>query len=211
MNGDRNYLFQNAFFRLDDPHSPMVGSFEVPEQWWSRRWEYTWGMTHAAPGQIVADMGCGWHYRPLHDWLAQTCEFCYGVDHHVEILDLPPMVRGEYVVADFAKAIPVIPERSLDRIFCISVLEELINYADALAEFARLLKNDGRIVLTCDAPFDLGKPTPRYPGVKMDELEAGMAKAGLVYDGPVNQVRYEDLLRHEEWNLCVWHCVLRKG
>lgn len=202
------YPFPNAFFRITDPKVSHVGDFEVPAQWWSRHYEYQWAMTYAASGQVVADMGCGWHYRPLHTWLSMVCEFTYGVDHHKEILDLPPMVRGEFVVADFAQRIEAIPETSLDRIFCISVLEELIDYGKALTEFARLLKPGGMIVLTCDAPFVKDKPTPVYPGVNMDKLEEAMTAAGLRYHGSVNRVRYEDLLHHAEWNLCVWHCVL---
>jgi ubiquinone/menaquinone biosynthesis C-methylase UbiE len=121
------------------------------------------------------------------------------------------MTRGEFVVADFAARIEAIPEASLDRIFCISVLEELIDYRKALAEFKRLLKPDGLIILTCDAPFVKDLPTPVYPGVDMDKLEKAMTDEGLHYKGSINRTRYDDLLHHKEWNLAVWHCVIRHG
>ena len=87
----------------------------------------------------------------------------------------------------------------------------MIDYEKALVEFKRLLKPDGLIILTCDAPFVKDKPTPVYPGVRMDEFEKAADKTGLHYKGSVNRVRYDDLLHHAEWNLCVWHCVLGKA
>ena len=202
--------FINSYFRTSDPAPLKRGDFEVPAGWWSRRYEYDFVMQYSAPLQIVADMGCGWHYRPLHDELTSICGFVYGVDHHVEVLDLPPMRNGEFVVADFSKPIPEIEAGSLDRIFCVSVLEELINYQDALGEFKRLLKPDGRIVLTCDMPYDETKPAhDKYKGVRLDDLEAAIQFVGLRYDGPVNRVKYDDLLYHKDFNLCVWHCILK--
>lgn len=216
------YEYTNAYFKTSDPHPQMFGDFEIPEGWWSRAHEYYWGMTYAQPPQVAygfdthrfisADMGCGWHYRPFHDALATVCEFVFGVDHHVEVLELPKLPNVEFVVADFSKPITEIESASLDRIFCISVLEELINYPDALAEFKRLLKPDGLIVITCDMPWkDDRHAHEKYKGVKLDELEAGMAKAGLVYHGSINRVKPDDALHNEEFNLMVWHAVLKHG
>ena len=203
------YAFTNAFFRTSDVRADEVNGYEIPSGWWSRRWEYRFAMEFAEPGHICADMGCGWHYRPLHDWLANTCEFVYGVDHHKEVLELPPMQRGAFVVADFAKPIDAIPAGSLDRIYCVSVLEELINYQDALAEFKRLLKTNGLMVLTLDVPYDEGKPAhDKYKGVRLDDLERAIVAAGLRYLGSVSRVKEDDTLYNQDFNLCVWHCVL---
>lgn len=205
-----NYPFQNAFIRRSDPRADVVNGYEIPEGWWSRRFEYRFAMEFAGPGQVVADMGCGWHYRPLHDHLSNVCDFVYGVDHHVEVLDLPAMQKGAFVVADFAKEIPIIPAASLDRIFCISVLEELIDYKLALAEFKRLLKPDGLIVLTLDAPYDPAKPAhDKYKGVNLDELEEAIREVGLSYTGSISRVKEEDILFNVDFNLCVWRCVLK--
>jgi trans-aconitate methyltransferase len=205
-----SYDYPNAFFKKSDSKIDMMGGFEIPEGWWSRKWEYLFAMTHAAAGQVVADMGCGWHYRPLHDWLSAVCDFTYGVDHHPEVLELPAMQKGAFVVADFARPIEAIPAGSLDRIFCISVLEELINYPDALAEFKRLLKPTGRMVITMDVPHNPQKPAhEKYKGVNLAEFEAAMWDAGLAYDGSVCRVMPEDALHNDDFNLCVWHCVLK--
>lgn len=217
-----NYQFSNAFFKIDDQHPQMFGDFEIPEGWWSRPYEYRWAISYATPpiipeyGKpfnrfIAADMGAGWHYRPFHDALTTVCDFTYAVDHHKEILDLPPMNNGAFVVADFSKPIPEIEAESLDRIFCISVLEELINYPDALAEFKRLLKPDGLIVLTCDMPYDEAKPAhEKYKGVRLDDLEKAIQQIGLRYDGSINRTK-DNLLHNDDFNLCVWHCVLKKA
>ena len=215
--------YPNAFFRVTDNHPQMFGDFELPAGWWSRAFEYSWAFTYAAHMQLleygakqvrytVMDAGCGWHYRPFHDALTTVCDFVYGVDHHKEVLDLPPMQNGAFVVADFSKPIPEIPEASLDRVFCISVLEELVNYQDALAEFKRLLKPNGLIVLTCDVPYDTDKPEHElYKGVKLDDLEKAIVAVGLRYDGSIDRVKHDDLLHNDLFNLCVYHCVLRKA
>lgn len=204
------YPYANAYFRVSDPRITSMNGFEIPEGWWSRHYEYRFAMEFAEAGHVVADMGCGWHYRPLHDWLAGVCDFVYGVDHHVEVLDLPPMQKGAFVVADFAKPIEGIPAGSLDRIFCISVLEELINYQHALAEFKRLLKPNGLIVLTLDTPWDVTRPAhEKYKGVCLDELETAMKEVGLSYTGSICRVKPEDALFQFGFNLCVWHCTLK--
>lgn len=215
--------YPNAYFRKRDPHPQMFGEFEIPTGWWSRAYEYDWAIQYATTDEpvkfgkhprklTVADAGCGWHYRPFHDALAEVCEFVYGIDHHVEVLDLPPMQNGAFVVADFSKRINEIDSGSLDRIFCISVLEELINYREALAEFKRMLKPDGLIVLTCDMPYDLDKPAHElYKGVKLDELEGAIADVGLRYTGSIDRVKHEDALHNDDFNLMVWHCVIKHG
>lgn len=204
------YKHVNGYFSKSDPAVYSLSGFDIPPGFWSRPVEYRFAMYFAEPGIICSDMGAGWHYRPLHDYLATVCDFCYAVDHHKEILDLPPMQKGAFVVADFSEPIPEIPAASLDRIFCISVLEELIDYRKALAEFARLLKPDGLIVLTLDAPYDPQKPAhEKYKGVNLDELDAAIEVVGLEYVGDVSREKPEDILFNADFNLCVWRCVLR--
>jgi len=215
-------MYPNAYFRINDPHPQNFGGFDIPDGWWSRPYEYHWAIHYGLNRLalefgstdrrfIAADMGCGWHYRPFHDALATICEFVYGVDHHPEVMELPPMQNGKFVVADLAKPITEIEAGSLDRIFCISVLEELINYRDALAEFKRLLKDKGTIVLTCDVPYNVDKPAHQlYKGVGLDDLEDAIKDVGLRYTGTIDRVKYDDLLHNEDFNLCVWHCTLKK-
>lgn len=214
MSGDNIYLFPNAYFRQQDAHPEKLDGFEIPDGWWSRAYEYAWAIGYAGAGQKVADMGMGWHYRPFHDALSMRCDFVYGVDSHEGIMneqEIPRMKNGAFIVADFSKPIDAIPPRSLDRIFCISVLEEVENLNGTLLEFKRLLIPDGLIILTCDMPYDKSKAEhEKYKGIGLDKLERHIKEAGLHYAFSVNRVMYEDLLHHNEFNLCVWHCVLRK-
>ena len=116
----------------------------------------------------------------------------------------------EFVVADITKEIQEIPAGSLDRVFCISVLEDLGDMtASALEEFSRVVKTDGQIILTFDAPY-LGASTPVYPGLLLYKFEQAMKDAGLRYSGSVDYEK-ENAVNHQEWNLCVFHCVLIKN
>lgn len=205
------YQFPNAYFTLDDLQADNVGGYAIDPSWWSRTREYVWGFTYAASGQIVGDFGMGWHYRPFHNALSQVCTFTYGVDIHPGILDLPPMQNGVYIVADMSQRIEQIPEASLDRIFCISVLEEVVGWEGALIEFKRLLKPSGLIVLTFDVKYDPEKPEhEKYKGMDLLKFERVAKEIGLTYSGAVSR-RKENLLHHKEYNLCVFHAVLKHG
>lgn len=205
-------MFPNAFFTLDDPEAVTVGGYEIPSAWWSRGREYHFALQHTVSNMVCADMGAGWHYRPLYGALSADDSFVYAVDIHPGILQLPQIGNGVFVVADFTKPIDQISEKSLDRIFCISVLEET-SYQDALIEFRRLLKPDGRIIITCDMPYDPNKPEhEKYKGIKLEDLEDAVRGAGLRYDGAISRVKDTDkLLRNDALNLCVFHAVLKKG
>lgn len=211
-----NDFYPNAFFRMCDPADEYLHGFRISEGWWSRRFEYSFVMKYAGAGQIVADMGAGWHYRPLHDALSNVCDFVYAVDYHPGILDekeIPPMKSGIYINADFTKPIEAMLSETLDRIFCVSVLEECGDYVGALKEFYHLLKPDGLCIITCDMPHRDDKPEhEKYRGLKLENLESAMKEAGFRFQGSINRVRdYIDLLHNDEFNLCVWHCVLKKG
>ena len=151
----------------------------------------------------------GWHARPFKDALSQVCKHVYAVDGHPDVTKLPGHDNMQYVVADITKRIDAIPDNSLDRVFCISVLEDLREIvADALREFARCVKADGLIVITFDSQYDYGKPLAQYPGVPIDVFEKAVKDAGLEFVGGIDR-RKDNALFHEGFNLAVFHCVLR--
>jgi hypothetical protein len=61
-----------------------------------------------------------------------------------------------------------------DIVYCISVLEHVSPAVQisALGEFARVMKDDGLIVMTVD-----------YPTVNIDQLSTGIAETGLRFAG----------------------------
>ena len=202
----------NGFFKTTDPKITELEGFTFPLGWWSRTWEYPWALQHNLLGGVVADMGFGFTYRPFHDALCRRAGRVIGVDvkpPQWTEQEHPSMPNFEVVVADFTKDISAIELRSLDRIFCISVWEDSLP-DKALGVFADLLAPDGQIVLTFDVPYDKSKPTPRYPGVDWERFLSDVTEAGLSFVGDVD-AHMDDLVVNEEWNLCVFHCLLEKS
>jgi len=200
----------NGFFQYGDPYSMKIGDWELDSSWWSRHYEYVWALQFAEPHHVAADMGCGWMFRPFKDTLAQTCAYTYAVDADPRVTELPQRKNMKYIVADITKD-SGIEAASLDRVFCISVLEDLGNLVGgALKEFARVVKPDGRIVITMDSQYDMESPLPRYPGVNMDGFVRAVADAGLEFDGALDFDK-ADAVYHPIFNLCCFHCVLSKA
>jgi ubiquinone/menaquinone biosynthesis C-methylase UbiE len=201
------WKFPNAFFKYDDQTVKVVGGMELLPSWWSRAYEYAWAMQFTGPDLIVADMGAGWSGRPFKEHLATSCREVYAIDMDERFLELHNAFHNlHFVVANFEEKVPI-PQ--VDRIFCISVLEDLTNYDKALAEFYRLLKPGGLVVATCDSIFDEGKPLPKYPGVSFDKLFASIDQAGFQLLSPCDFDK-ENAVHHDEWNLACWHMVLQK-
>ncbi|MCJ7621299.1 MAG: class I SAM-dependent methyltransferase [Anaerolineae bacterium] len=202
-------MIENGFFKIDDPRAETIGGHGLLPGWWSRFVEYPWALRFAAHGQIVADMGCGHNFRPFKDALAQIVEHVYAVDADAEVLQQTPAENMAIVQADFTRRIPLMKDRSLDRVFCISVLEDLGAAAyHALLEFSRVMKADGKIVLTFDVPYNPALECKFYPGLDLDAFEATVAEAGLVFDGPIDRDKTNAVF-HSDFNLCVFHAVLR--
>ena len=199
----------NGYFKQSDPRIEELAGYQLPADWWSRPWEYAWAIEYAKSGMTVADMGCGWTYRPFKDALAALGCKVYAVDGDKRVLTLEKRPDLEFMVADITKPIEKISAGSLDRVFCISVLEDLSDMAAALKEFARVIKPDGKIVLTFDVPY-LDAPTPVYPGLPLGIFNQAKKEAGLSYDGYLVDTNIMDAVNHQEWNLCVFHCLLIK-
>ncbi len=199
----------NGYFKQSDPRIEELAGYDLPSDWWSRGYEYAWAMQYAEAGLVVADMGCGWMYRPFKDALAEACQFVYAVDVDKRLRHQDRADNMALVTADITKDIPGIQDGQLDRVFCISVLEDLGDKAAlALKEFSRVIKPDGKIVLTFDVPY-LDAPTPVYPGLSMDKFTQARRDTGLIFDGKVNY-RKDNAVNHQEWNLCVFHCLLKR-
>ncbi|MCJ7620947.1 MAG: class I SAM-dependent methyltransferase [Anaerolineae bacterium] len=202
----------NAFFRIDDPRVDEIAGHKLLPAWWSRAYEYPWGLQFARPGDIVMDAGCGHNFRPFKDALAQIVDQVYAVDADREVLQQTPAPKMSLVWADFTQRIPLIGYEELDRVFCISVLEDLEKgdlIEPALREFARVLKPDGKMILTFDVPYDTGKECKFYPGLDLEGFIQTAAAAGLHFEGEIDRDKTNAVF-HSDFNLAVWHCVLVK-
>ena len=200
----------SGYFKQSDPHIEELAGYQLPPDWWSRGYEYPWALTYAEAGLVVADMGCGWMYRPFKDALDVLGCKVYAVDGDKCLLTQEKRTGIEYVVADFTKPIPEIPSGSLDRIFCISVLEDVGDKISlALQEFARCLKPGGLCVLTFDVQYDMDKPLGQYPGFNFIDFWSEWLLSEFALRTTINEEK-NGALFNEDFNLCVFHCVLMK-
>ena len=204
----------NAFFQMDDPSSLDILGFKIDSSWWSRSYEYPWALMFAQRGDVVADMGCGHWERPFKHALVEVgCSEVIATDRHRDVLKLKNYGPLTHVRSDFENDIgAMLPARHFDVVFCISVLEDLgewIKLLRALEEFKRILKNDGKIVLTFDVPFDTSLPTPHYPGLLLTDFLSAKCHAGLEFVGDYSEDR-DNAVFNEQFNLCVYHAVLQK-
>ncbi len=193
--------------RTTDKRVESMAGMRLPPDWWSRPYEYAFAFDFAEPSHVVADMGCGWMYRPFKNALAEVVGMVYAVDANPELLRQPKPDNMEFVVSKLEHT--PIEDAACDRVFCISVLEDIQDPAPALAEFARILKDDGLIVITMDIPYDDNRPCPKYPGMNLMRFVHAVYAAGLEFAGGVNVLK-ENVVYHGEWNLCVFRSVLRK-
>ena len=204
---------ENNFFQKSDPTVKSVAGFELPKGWWSRSYEYDYALKYNDTlGGYVANMGSGYTYRPLDDALACRAGLVYSVDVKAPIYDMnehPTPENVKFVKADFSKQILDIPPQSLDRIFCVSVLEETRDVKATLKEFARLLTFGGLIVLTFDVQYDMNKPLGQWKGLKLETVLEAVEAADLTFREDIHQ-DLEGALFHEEWNLACYHCILSK-
>ena len=198
---------ENRIIKTTDGRITALAGMDLPNDWWSRGYEYHFALDFARPSQVVTDAGCGWMYRPMKNALAEIVGKVYAVDANDKLLEQQRPDNMEFVVSKMEHT--PIPDKECDIVFCISVLEDIQDPAPALKEFARILKDDGRIVITMDIPYDTDKPCPRYPGMNMATFTKAVFDADLAFDGSVNLKR-NDAVHHEGWNLCVFRCVLKK-
>jgi SAM-dependent methyltransferase len=200
----------NGYFRTTDPTVNRVGGMQLLPSWWSRGYEYAWAIQFAKPGQVVMDAGCGWSGRPFKEELADHGCDVYAIDGDPRVLELPPHKGVRLIVRKFLEPMDDLPQ--FDRIFCISVLEDLTkDLPEVLKKFASKLKPDGLLVVTFDTPYDENKPTPTYPGLNLTDFYDDVADAKLSFavDGGKWDFERRDLVNHAEWNLACCHFVLR--
>lgn len=140
-------LFANNLEEMDKLTSRESLSYLHP----SKRWEYPWALSQAEldEGSFVLDAGCGASIFPV--YLAKLGHRVAGLDLEVPRgLDHMHDVEVDYCQGELTE-LPFENE-SFDRIFCISVIEHLGHEGApaALEEMRRVLKPNGRLLITTD-------------------------------------------------------------
>ncbi|MCL6599780.1 MAG: methyltransferase domain-containing protein [Alicyclobacillus macrosporangiidus] len=134
------------------------------------------------PAHVVADIGCGPGYFSIP--LARMSSTVYGVDVSAEMLDILTQraaaagVRNIEPIEAPAEHIPL-SDAAVDRILCAFVLHEVDDLQQTLAEFQRLLKPEGKLMIIEweKKPMDMGPPV--YERIDTAELERQVQAAGF--------------------------------
>ncbi|HEU4727044.1 MAG TPA: class I SAM-dependent methyltransferase [Kofleriaceae bacterium] len=215
---------------LDDPHTSrfFVASdpqrhdvvLPLPGYWPTRPYEYAWAAGFAGPDHVVLDAACG-ICHPFKFLLSDTCAETHALDCDGRIVVPEAILRD--VAADFGEpaaaglsrhyferihfacasmtAMPY-PDRMFDRAFCISALEHmpLPDIGRALAELARVVRDDGLILITID-----------YPSLPLEAFTAAAAAAGLAPAGTTSDALPPDAVFAPTWGVYCYRTVLRRA
>ena len=209
----------NKFFTYSDEKQDKIIFPLEPKFWWSRLYEYPWVLNQISETDIVLDC-CGGTYHPLKFALVDKCKEVCTCDisdlSQDNILTTIEKRFGKEELDKFDKSyfdkikfdncdIELLPysDNTFDKICCVSALEHMNEdiILNGLKEFKRVLKDDGRVLITLD-----------YPTIIPDKFIELIKKSELIIDGgydfniPENAI-YSDYFGDR---LCCYSVVLKK-
>jgi ubiquinone/menaquinone biosynthesis C-methylase UbiE len=161
-----------------------LDNYDIPVEWWSRRFEYPWVARYIDKDDVVVDAGCGVTHFFKH-WLSANCSHVWAVDTNTKIKNIWADTNVDLTVAPIA-AMPI-NDSSVDKVVCISVLEHTNNIGNILKEFDRVLVPDGRAIITLDVPT-----------IKLAKWRAVVAASPLCFVGGVDWKKPKDVLVEPE-------------
>lgn len=138
-----------------DLQEPTWKDCPIQSPYWSRRWEYPWVLQQAnvQEGMTMVDAGSG-NMNPLPVFLDSKYNNIkvYAVD--LVPSPFPDTRQVKTVQEDLTRT--SIASDSVDIVVCVSVLEHMEpqDWARGIKEFCRILKPQGKIVVTLDVEAD---------------------------------------------------------
>lgn len=156
----------NRFFTTEDKKETSFVVDLEPNFWWSRLYEYPFARDLIETSDIILDCACG-TYHPFKYGVSGTAKDTYACDLNSELNKEETIKRfdekGYELLNKRVKDVNLancdmqnMPygDNMFDKVFCISALEHLSAdiVANGLKEMKRVLKSDGKIVLTIDYP-----------------------------------------------------------
>lgn len=178
----------NSFFTYEDKSIDNLIYTLEPLFWWSRRYEYPFALQFIKKNHIVLDSCCGLEH-PFKFGITDKCKEVYAFDlEDISFDNIKNAVAHRFGEnAEFTKdmydklkftqcniaELPY-PDSMFDIVACISSMEHIDKNTilQGLQEFQRVLKPDGRAILTCD-----------YPTIMPTDLIELAEKSGLSLDG----------------------------
>lgn len=159
-----------------------------PLHQWSRQWEYPFvcdrlGIAAGRNGEtIILDAGSGVTFFPYFlcerftSLKVHCCDSDVQLRNIFERIDSPAAPRVEFFQADI-RSIPGEDSR-YDAVYCISVLEHTDRFEDIIAEFHRIIKPGGQLLVTFDVSLDGTRDislsgATRLIGALLDRFESG--------------------------------------
>lgn len=145
----------SRWITTEDKKMTKMDDFEIPQEWWSRPYEYKFCSQFLKKNDVILDGACGIEH-PFKYYASKRVKKCYAIDQDTRILGLQETKSLEFRHMDLINLDKEFPENFFDKIFCISVLEHIVpvqNIKIILENFKKLIKPDGYIVLTIDHPF----------------------------------------------------------
>lgn len=143
----------NRFFLTSDPKIKFLDDFEIPNEWWSRFYEYQFASKYLNKNDVVLDGGCGIKH-PFKWYASKRVKKLYAVDNNKGLNKFEDSSNINYKCISLLDLTEHFEENYFDTIFCISVLEHIPDMVvDVLHQFQRVLKKNGKLIATFDHPF----------------------------------------------------------
>lgn len=160
----------NTFFKYDDKKTDKLIFQLDPQFFWSRLYEYPFCLDFVKKNDVILDCCCG-VYHPFKFALINKCKEVDAID--LEDLSKENILKeieirfGKEELKGFDESLInkinfkkdsitnlSYKDKKFDKIFCISSLEHMDKevVCNGLKELKRVLKDNGRIILTIDYP-----------------------------------------------------------
>ena len=137
-----------------------------PFHHWSRQWEYPFVLREIEyfaretqrPALEILDAGSGITFFPflVRQQISQSQLTCCDSDQSIQPVFTAIADRSDRTIDFFSVdlAATQFPANRFDVIYCISVLEHVNHYSQIVAEFHRLLRPGGMLIITLDISLD---------------------------------------------------------
>jgi 2-polyprenyl-3-methyl-5-hydroxy-6-metoxy-1,4-benzoquinol methylase len=144
---------ESRYFTYLDKQLKQMDDFYVPDEWWSRGYEYHFAAQFLNKNDIILDAACGIEH-PFKLYASKRVKICYAIDIDERIEQLEGNDKLIYKRINLNDIENNFEPESFDKIFCLSVFEHIPEHAlKVLKNFKELIKPDGYIVMTLDHPF----------------------------------------------------------